>query len=262
CGGAFAYWWFRRRYQDVTPEYTRGRQEIEEWRRGFEERLAERPPVDLHPLSRQVAALDAAVRAMHIPQPEPTDLRPVLDAIAGIRMPERVDLAPVQLRLDTLESRVAELRMPEPSPAPDFTPLERRLAALEDAVRSIQVPPAQTVDLSLVLERLGTLQSRVENPPPPGVEVRDGSRNLLAHASHGKPDDLKQIKGVARSLERTLHKVGVFYFWQIAEWSPEDVAYVDSKLTQFHGRIERDDWVTQAGELAGLPTAAHRPAQH
>ena len=63
-------------------------------------------------------------------------------------------------------------------------------------------------------------------------------------------------------LERTLHKVGVYYFWQIAEWSREDVAHVDSVLPAFRGRIDRDHWVTQANELLAKPTAAKPPGQH
>jgi predicted flap endonuclease-1-like 5' DNA nuclease len=121
------------------------------------------------------------------------------------------------------------------------------------------------VDLTPVLERLAAMQTRLENPPAPSappVAIREGSRNLLSHAGLGKPDDLKQIKGVKRVLERKLHKVGVFYFWQIADWSQEDVAHVDSVLPAFKGRIERDHWVTQASELSAQPTAAKPPEQH
>jgi predicted flap endonuclease-1-like 5' DNA nuclease len=144
----------------------------------------------------------------------------------------------------------------------DLAPTQGRLDRLEQAVRAIHVPPAQTVDLHPVLERLSQLQTRIENPPAPPapkVGVREGSKNLLSHAGHGRPDDLKQIKGVKRVLERTLHKVGVFYFWQIAEWSSDDVKHVDSVLPAFKGRIERDHWVTQANELSTKPTAAKPP---
>jgi predicted flap endonuclease-1-like 5' DNA nuclease len=113
-----------------------------------------------------------------------------------------------------------------------------------------------------VLERLGTLQSHLENPPAPKAAVREGSRNLLTHPGHGKPDDLTQIKGVPKVLQRKLHRVGVFYFWQIAEWSPEDVRYVDSKLAAFKGRIESEAWVSQAKELVATPSAAPRPTEH
>jgi predicted flap endonuclease-1-like 5' DNA nuclease len=266
-GAAFAYWWFRRHYEDVTLEYTRSRDEWTSWRRSFEDRLAARPPVDLHPLSQQVAGVDAAVRAINIPQPKATDLSPVLSAVSDIRMPTpaAVDLTPMQSRLDAIEQRIGSIRIPE-APAPvDLAPTQARLDHLEQAVRAIHVPPSQTVDLNPVLERLSAMQTRLENPPAPPipqVAIREGSKNLLSHAGHGKPDDLKQIKGVKRVLERTLHKVGVYYFWQIADWSREDVAHVDSVLPAFKGRIDRDDWVTQASELSAQPTAAKPPDQH
>ena len=344
AGALFAYWWFRRYYEDVTLEYTRSRDEWTSWRRGFEERLAARPQVDLQPLTQQVAGVDAAVRAINIPQPKATDLSPVLSAVSGLRMPtpDTVDLAPLHSRLDAIEQRIGAIRMPEAPPAVDLEPLSQRLAALEQrvagisipqpkdvdlnpalqrltaidtavrairipdaaapvdlaptqgrlerieqAVRGINIPQAKEPDLSAittrlqqlqarvdairipdapdlhpVLERLSLLQTRLENPPAPPaakVGVREGSKNLLSHAGHGRPDDLKQIKGVKRVLERTLHKVGVYYFWQIAEWSQADVKHVDSVLPAFKGRIERDHWVTQANELSTKPTAAKPP---
>jgi predicted flap endonuclease-1-like 5' DNA nuclease len=319
AGALFAYWWFRRSYEDVTLEYTRSRDEWTSWRRSFEERLAARPEVDLQPLTEQVAGMDAAVRAINIPQPKAPDLTPVLNAVSGLRMPtpDKVDLAPVHARLDAIEQRIGSIRMPDAAAPVDLEPLAQRLAALEErlagisipqpqdvdlnpalqrltaidtAVRAIRIPDAREpdlsaitatlqqlqtrvdairipdapapVDLNPVLERLSLLQTRFENPPAPPaptVGVREGSKNLLSHAGHGRPDDLKQIKGVKRVLERTLHKVGVYYFWQIAEWSPEDVKHVDSVLPAFKGRIERDDWVTQASELSSKPTAAKPP---
>src|SRR5437773_5071375 len=200
CGALFGYWWFRRHYEDVTLEYARSRDEWASWRRGFEARLAARPEVDLQPLREQVAAVGEAVRSIDVP------------------IPERVDLASVHARLDEIETRIGDIRLPAPS---DLGPTEQRLTAiehalfpvqtrldeLESAVRAFRAVPSQTVDLGPVLERLGRLQSRLENPPAPRAAVRAGSRNLLTHPGHGKPDDLTQIKGVAKVLERKLHRV-------------------------------------------------------
>ena len=247
CGALFTFWWFRRHYEDVTLEYARSRDEWASWRRGFEARLAARPDVDLQPLREQLAAMDEAVRSIDVP------------------IPERVDLASLHSRLDDLERRIGDIRLPEPS---DLRPAEQRLTAIEHALFPVQTrldelaSAVRAVDLSPVLERLGTVQSHLENPPAPKAAVREGSRNLLTHPGHGKPDDLTQIKGVAKVLERKLHRVGVFYFWQIAEWSAEDVKYVDRKLAAYRGRIERDAWVSQANELAATPSAAHRPTEH
>ncbi|MBX2810350.1 MAG: hypothetical protein KTR25_01010 [Myxococcales bacterium] len=89
---------------------------------------------------------------------------------------------------------------------------------------------------------------------------REGSRNLLTEAAFGPPDPLRKIAGVGPVLERTLHRAGVFYFWQIAEWDNEDITFVDTRLASFRGRIRRDDWVSQAGRLSRAPDAAQRPA--
>ncbi|MDP2122127.1 MAG: hypothetical protein Q8S27_06645 [Hoeflea sp.] len=63
------------------------------------------------------------------------------------------------------------------------------------------------------------------------------------------PDDLKLISGIGPKLEQVLNGLGVFSFAQIAAWQPEEVAWVDDYL-QFSGRIDRDDWIAQAGQLA------------
>lgn len=124
AGALLAWWWLRRHYEDVTFEYSRSREEWDSWRRSFEERLAARPEVDLRPLLQRLAALEQAVRAIEIPQPRPTDLTPVLAAVAalrpavlraaGTRPTERLDLAPEQLRLeDPEDDEVAEIAAPE-----------------------------------------------------------------------------------------------------------------------------------------------------
>ncbi len=62
-------------------------------------------------------------------------------------------------------------------------------------------------------------------------------------------DDLTRISGVGPKLAATLQDLGVWTYAQIAAFSAEDVAAVDDKLT-FKGRIERDDWISQAKLLA------------
>lgn len=63
------------------------------------------------------------------------------------------------------------------------------------------------------------------------------------------PDDLKSIVGIGPVLERMLHNLGIMRFQQIANWSERDVAEFDARLHEFPGRIERDQWTTQAREL-------------
>ncbi|CTQ61519.1 50S ribosomal protein L21 [Roseibium album] len=71
----------------------------------------------------------------------------------------------------------------------------------------------------------------------------------LFTAPEGK-DDLKKISGVGPVLEKKLNALGITTYEQIVNFSAEDIARVDEVLN-FKGRIERDNWVEQAKELAG-----------
>ncbi len=79
-------------------------------------------------------------------------------------------------------------------------------------------------------------------------KVGTAPANLLK-GPKGEADDLKKISGVGPKLEGVLNEIGVFHFWQIAEWGAEEIEYMDDRLS-FKGRIERDDWIKQAGEFA------------
>ncbi|MEM7237129.1 MAG: 50S ribosomal protein L21 [Pseudomonadota bacterium] len=73
--------------------------------------------------------------------------------------------------------------------------------------------------------------------------------NLL-DAAPADADDLTKLSGVGPKLAEKLNSNGVYYFKQISEWTPAEVAYVDDQLS-FKGRIERDEWIRQAAEFAG-----------
>ena len=63
-------------------------------------------------------------------------------------------------------------------------------------------------------------------------------------------DDLRKIKGIGPKLEKLCHQLGVYHFDQIAAWSAEEVAWMDTYLEGFRGRVTRDGWVAQAKTLA------------
>lgn len=72
--------------------------------------------------------------------------------------------------------------------------------------------------------------------------------NLL-EAAQGEADDLSRISGVGPGLNKKLNDNGVFHFWQIAEWGPAEITYMDDQLS-FKGRIDRDNWIAQAKDFA------------
>lgn len=251
------------------------------------------PAPDLAPVLLRLAELERAVAGIRIPAPVATDLAPVTSRLAtfesalrALQIPAArdVDLAPVLQQLGGLRERVESIRLPEPAPPQpvDLEPLHCRLQALEATLAGLRFPdPTPATDLQPLTSRLETLDRTLAGalaewrsrpaPTAPAPEplsapsltrdmIRSGSRNLLTHAALGKPDDLQRIKGVADVLERMLHGIGVYYFWQIAEWTPEDVAHVDRQLTAFKGRILRDHWVRQSQGFAAEPAAARKPA--
>ncbi len=78
----------------------------------------------------------------------------------------------------------------------------------------------------------------------------DGKPETLAAARAGGADDLKLISGVGPKLEGMLNKLGFWHFDQVASWRKKEVQWVNDNLEGFKGRVERDDWVSQAKILA------------
>jgi predicted flap endonuclease-1-like 5' DNA nuclease len=107
----------------------------------------------------------------------------------------------------------------------------RRTGGLKSEI----LPAATPVDVPLPEEPASVSSSRPAGMPEP---------------REGGADDLKQIKGVGPRLEALLHGLGYYHFDQIGAWTPEEVAWVDSNLEGFKGRVTRDGWVAQARVLS------------
>jgi large subunit ribosomal protein L19 len=74
----------------------------------------------------------------------------------------------------------------------------------------------------------------------------------------GAPDDLTLITGLGTDVAERLSGLGVIKFEQIANFSDDDIANVDEAL-ELDGRIEKEDWVGQAGRLLAEATANEVP---
>jgi len=72
---------------------------------------------------------------------------------------------------------------------------------------------------------------------------------MLSAPRNGIPDDLKEISGIGLKIEEKLHELGIFHFDQIANWTPDNIRWVEQYL-DFKGRISRENWVGQAKILA------------
>jgi large subunit ribosomal protein L19 len=74
----------------------------------------------------------------------------------------------------------------------------------------------------------------------------------------GEADNLTRIKGVDQELAARLNQLGAVKFEQIANFSDDDIANLDEALS-LAGRIEKDDWISQAQSLAAESAAAEVP---
>ncbi len=81
------------------------------------------------------------------------------------------------------------------------------------------------------------------------VEDQGKAPPVLSEPRNGKKDNLQLIKGIGRVIEETLNKKGIFHFDQIANWSEEEIKWIDNAIS-FPGRAKREKWVEQAKKLA------------
>lgn len=128
--------------------------------------------------------------------------------------------------------------------------LTRELASAHDQVK----PLADEVD-KLRKEKAARKAEVAAVPAEPRNAAAIGwkpGRKLptFLDAPIGPTDDLSLLKGVGARLAARLREIGVFYYAQIADWSPEEVKLVDAKLDNFRGRIEKDKLIEQAKLLA------------
>lgn len=83
----------------------------------------------------------------------------------------------------------------------------------------------------------------------PAAKKAEAPAEALFTVPEGAADDLKKISGVGPVLEKKLNGLGITTYAQIAAFSADDIAKVDEALS-FKGRIERDNWLQQAADLA------------
>jgi NADH-quinone oxidoreductase subunit E len=133
------------------------------------------------------------------------------------------------------------------APAPAAAPK----ASAKKANGTAEAKAAETSVVRLVpsAEPVASVPARPGGPASAADIMPEDFKQPSKAEKPAKPDDLKMIAGVGPKLESVLNGLGIWTFGQIAEWTANEVAWVDDYL-QFKGRIERDDWIAQAAALA------------
>jgi predicted flap endonuclease-1-like 5' DNA nuclease len=79
-------------------------------------------------------------------------------------------------------------------------------------------------------------------------------KHLLNYQSFGtateaEKDNLKMISGIGPVNEASLNELDIYTFKQISKFTAQDIDAINDAIIYFSGRIERDEWVSQAIEL-------------
>ncbi len=114
--------------------------------------------------------------------------------------------------------------------------------------------PARAVAVTQTSETVETADTVQTAMPAVGdahaePAVEEVKPELFDAPTMGPPDDLKKISGIGPKYESLLNEIGVYYYQQIRDWTPEEIAWLDSRL-EFPGRIVRENWQDQASVLA------------
>lgn len=197
----------------------------------------------LEPLEQSVTRLQQMVFNLR-----ERDLSTLNNAVRS--MESRVDFAGVENRLTSIEYGLAAThhmlrsrleQNTEIPPTPQRAPFREPPQDSAFAPQMPIGPPTASLD------------------PVNMIRSEDESSNLLLEPGFGPADNLEKIRGIGPMLRQLLNDTGIFYYWQIGEWSEDDVAAVDALLPGYQGRITRDRWVEQAQELSKLTGSAQRP---
>jgi predicted flap endonuclease-1-like 5' DNA nuclease len=116
----------------------------------------------------------------------------------------------------------------------EITRLQKRLADVQAALR---IKTDGEVGALRQKSRLSgsQLSLEIEQAKPIKTGPKDGSK-----------DDLSKIHGIGPAFARTLNKMGLHTYVQIARWTPEDIEKVAKKLYTAPERIKRDNWISEA----------------
>jgi predicted flap endonuclease-1-like 5' DNA nuclease len=162
-------------------------------------------------LKREVAELDEL-------KIQNTELARCLESIENSRKQYEVDAKRHRENAGQHEKRSETLRL-------KLDEVEKHIAEMEEQQRQALKDAREAA-----VTQVTTGELKVDPPPLP-------------------QDDLKDIIGIGKVFEHTLHELGIFTFKQIADFDAADIARVNAELKEFKGRMEQDDWIGQAKEL-------------
>jgi predicted flap endonuclease-1-like 5' DNA nuclease len=214
--------------------------------------LAGLTPADVKGLSEQLHVGGRIERENWVAQAQ------ILAAGGETYYSRRVDFGvPVPDGVDPAAAVVAE-KKPAPAPAPSAAvPAPLPTPAPAPAAVPVTVPAPATQAAATPAPAPGPLAAAVAPRPAQDMahlrsvrsEALLGEEGARITGPSGDADDLKRIRGIGVLIEKKLNSLGIGHYEQIANWTGADIERV-SRLLDFKGRIERENWIEQARILA------------
>ncbi len=179
------------------------------------------------------ATLDARNRSLH----EANARLAAIDAAAKPTLRESAEDLRRELRVAVTERDEAQtsLRQSETRNERLRAELEVLHGIHERMLDDIEQLKARVREAELELKSTG------ESRPPAWLMVQP----------YGPRDDLQRLQGVDPHLERSLNRLGIYHFHQIARFEPADVEWLVEHIDGIPEHTIRDSWIPDAGTLAG-----------
>jgi small subunit ribosomal protein S2 len=130
------------------------------------------------------------------------------------------------------------------------------LAAEKEAPAAVVEEAAPVAEAVVEAAPVVEVSEPAEAAPAPKKVVKKVAKKVAAKVepeveapASDAADKLTDINGIGPVIEGKLQAMGISTFAQIAAFTPEKIAEIDGELN-FKGRIDREEWVTQAAKLA------------
>ena len=141
-----------------------------------------------------------------------------------------------------------------PSAEPDSVAIAQKdlIERAREEVRRKEEEEGKRREIERRKERASELLSRVTSETVIEREEEDDSGidfAVIGFGSEEDRDNLQQIDGIGRFVEKKLNGIGIYKISQIASMTQEISEQVNQAIGLGPGRIDRDEWVLQAKRL-------------
>ncbi len=147
---------------------------------------------------------------------------------AALAKEEQIDDSEENLKIEDLRTKVEEL--------------SRQRKALESELK--------IKEKVRMKERKKFFEKKTVSPEVENFQLKKKTLlKSIGKSSESEKDNLAEIVGIGPFIEAKLNSIGVFSYEQVTRLKEEEIALVTELIEFFPGRIDRDDWVSQANEL-------------